>query len=76
MNNKNRKTIEEWLKQIETIKSGVSNMAHEEQDKYDNLPEGLQDSEKGDSLQGVVDYLSDAEDCLEDAIENLKSAKE
>lgn len=47
--------------QIETIRD-------EETEKYDNMPEGLQSSERGDTMQEGISALDNAIQSLEDAI--------
>jgi len=37
----------------------------EEQEAYDNLPEGLQSGDKGDTMQTWIDALTEAIDNLE-----------
>jgi hypothetical protein len=46
----------------------------EEQDAYDNMPEGLQYSERGDMMQEAIDSLDEAVDAVDEVISNLESA--
>ena len=45
---------------IESVRENLEEMYREEQDKYDNLPEGLQESEMGEKLQEIAELLEDA----------------
>jgi len=47
--------------------SVIDSMADEEQEKYDNMPEGLQNSSKGEAIQEAAEALSTARDDLNDA---------
>jgi DNA repair ATPase RecN len=67
MNNKQRKKLyEEKVRLgnahdiIESVRENLEEMYGEEQDKYDNLPEGLQESEMGEKLQEISELLEDA----------------
>lgn len=47
--------------------SVIKSMAEEEQEKFDNMPESLQDSERGQAIQEAADALAAAQSDLEDA---------
>ncbi len=71
MNAKGRKNIKDLIAQLEDIKDHLETMQEEEQDKFDNLPEGLQESERGEAMQEVADSLEEAVSSLEDVISTL-----
>lgn len=73
MNNKRRKEIANTIRQIESI---VSSILADEEEAFDNMPESLQDSERGDMSQEAQDNLSSAVDALEEAISYLEDARE
>ena len=67
MNNKQRKKLyEEKVRLgnahdiIESVRENLEEMYGDEQDKSDNLPEGLQESEMGEKLQEIAGLLEDA----------------
>lgn len=74
MNAKRRNAIDsvinELIEKFEGIKSEaidqLSEIMDEEQEAYDNLPEALQDSERGENMQNCIDaldsFISDLED--------------
>lgn len=78
MNNARRKRIAEITKQLEqfkesidalmTLKEDIDELTTEEQEAFDNLPEGLQQAEKGQDMEQAVSTLEDASSSLEDAI--------
>lgn len=65
MNAKRRNSIEsvvnELIEKFEEIKAEaidqLSEIRDEEQEAYDNLPESLQESEKGENMQNCIDAL-------------------
>ena len=73
MNNKRRKEIAKVIRQIESV---VSDILAEEEEAFDNMPESLQYSERGDMSQEAQDNLSCAVDSLEEAISYLEDASE
>ena len=73
MNNKRRKEIANVIRKIESV---VSDILAEEEEAFDNMPESLQYSERGDISQEAQDNLSCAVDSLEEAISYLEDASE
>ena len=57
MNKQRRKSLEEVVSRLEGCMSDLECIKEEEQEAYDNLPESLQYSEKGELMQGNVDDL-------------------
>ena len=55
--------------QIEMLKD-------EENEAYENLPESLQDSEKGERMQYSIDALEEAYDQIDEAVGQLETAIE
>ena len=72
MNAQNKKQVGKWIDTLTEIKSAMEDMQSLEQDKFDNLPEGIQESERGEAIQEAADNLEYAVDNLNDAIENLQ----
>ena len=73
MNKQRRREIIEVIKRIEKI---VSSILSDEEEAFDNMPENLQNSERGDISQDAQDNLSWAVDSLEEAISYLEEASE
>lgn len=73
MNKQRRKEIANAIRQIETV---VSSILADEEEAFDNMPESLQESERGDISQEAQDNLSNAIDALEEAIICLEDASE
>ena len=65
MNTKRRNSIDsvinELIEKFEEIKAEaidqLSEIRDEEQEAYDNLPESLQESERGENMQNCIDAL-------------------
>ena len=72
MNAKDRKKVGEWIENLSKVKSEIEDMQQEQQDKYDNMPEGLQDSEKGEALEEAANTLEEVSDSVGSAIESLQ----
>lgn len=73
MNRHQRKEIKKLLEQLEEIKEQINMNLQEEQDKYDNMPENLQMSEKAENMQEVISNLEDAKCSLEDVISSIEN---
>lgn len=56
---------------IETIKDEIENILWEEDDAYNNMPENLQYSMRGEESSDAIDSLQEAVDTLEEAIDAL-----
>ena len=51
MNNIRRKQIAAIMEQLEALREEVETLQEEEQEAFDNLPEGIQMSERGESME-------------------------
>ena len=91
MNNERRKKIvgiidrlNKVKEEINDLRCEVSSLQDEEQEAYDNLPESMQDGERGTGIQDKIDELESAYGAimddsmidLDEAISQLESAKE
>lgn len=56
---------------IESAKDELENILYEEEDAYDNMPENLQYSMRGEESSEAIDNLQEAVDLLEEAIDTL-----
>jgi len=60
MNKDTRKQLTDKIGTIEELISELETIRDEEQEKYDNMPEGLQSGEKGEAMQSAIDALESA----------------
>lgn len=98
MNNETRKKIPAIIAQIESCKDEIQNqvnvlngigaevndLAGQEREKFDNMPEGLQGSDRGQAVEDAANSLEEAQslldsfaaelDDLDAAIEHLNAA--
>ncbi len=74
MNKDRRKEIEKARGLIEEAKALIDQAFSEEQDYYDNMPEGLQSCSKGDAAQAAVNALSGAADQCDEVLSSLEEA--
>lgn len=56
---------------IETTKDEIEDILWEEDDAYNNMPENLQYSVRGEESSDAIDSLQEAVDALEEAIDAL-----
>ncbi len=75
MNKDRRKRIDEIHTALEQWVSMIEDLESEEQDAFDGMPDGLQDSERGQVSQSAIDSLVDARDSLTNALDALEAAK-
>ena len=76
MNKQTRKEIEKLVESLDEIKCSVENIQADEEEKYDNLPESIQDSDRGDEFQNAIDTLEGAAQSIEEAIDYLNEITE
>lgn len=74
MNNTRRKALAKIAEQIEELKGELEDLKCEEECAFDNMPESLQYSEKGERMQEIISNLDDAVSNLEDAIDYINQA--
>lgn len=90
MNKERRKTIEELQTrlgaivnngELDSIKEGLEPCAEDEREYFDNMPENLQTSERGENaevaataLENACEKIDEAKDALQDALNDLEEA--
>lgn len=75
--NKHRNELLELLKalaeDVSELAGIVDDIKSDEQDYFDNMPEGLQSGEKGEAAEEAITHLSDAQSVLESLCDDLQS---
>lgn len=66
MNKPRRKAIEDILSRLMDIAEELEAVRAEEEEAYDNMPESLQDSERGVAMADAIEALGEAYDSLQD----------
>ena len=74
MNKMNRKQLSDLISRIETIHGELDEIKDGEEEKFDNMPENLQDSEKGEALSEIIDFLDSASESLNESVESIQNA--
>ena len=72
MNKARRKAIEEIIDQLGTLKEQIESVSEEEQEAFDNLPESIQYSERGDAMDEYITDLDDAASSIDDVMSTLQ----
>lgn len=72
MNNVKRKKIAVMLERLGNIKEALETLREEEEENFYNLPESLQETERGEKMQEVISILDDACYSLEEICSNLE----
>ena len=71
MNKQRRKILMEVIESLEEAQASIEEIKDEESEAYDNMPESLQYSEKGELMYQNVDELETASSDLETVIDTL-----
>lgn len=81
MNKERRKRIAELIAKLETLDSDLSSLhsdveeiAEEEREYFDNMPDNMQQGEKGEAADTAANNLSEAKDALETARDEIGTA--
>ena len=76
MNKQRRNRLQKVIDQLEELKVEVSSIFEEEQEAYDNMPESLQDGDRGSQMYENISTLEDQESNFDELIENLQEVIE
>lgn len=76
MNNQRRKEIQAVLDELAALRSRVEDLQNGEQDYFDNMPENLQQSERGEKAEQAASRLEDALTAFDEIEEALNEAAE
>ena len=74
MNKQRRKQIADLDEQISILCAEVEGLRDEEQEYFDNMPESLQMTDKGDAAETAVAALDEAIEALTEACSQLGEA--
>ena len=76
MNNTRRKLIQGIIDKLEDLREDIEALKDEEQEAFDNLPEGIQASERGEAMEHAAYSLEEAYDNMDSVIDALTEAFE
>ncbi len=71
MNKGRRAELKSIAGKLEKLKEEIEFTRVDEETSFENLPESLQESERGEAMQEAMDDMVDAMDSIEEAIDIL-----
>lgn len=71
MNKQRRKNIKNNIDALGVIKNNLEHILAEEEDYFNNMPENLQGSIRGEESEEAIDILTEMIDAIEECIDNL-----
>ena len=74
MNKERRKILEEAYRLIDQGRDMIENVAGEERDTFDNMPEGFQNGERGQRISEIADNLDEVVGALQEALDTIDEA--
>jgi len=72
MNAKRRKGIEDIVGRLQCIYTELEELGSQEREAYENLPESIQCSEKGEQMDEAASELENAQDEVQSIIDSLE----
>lgn len=72
MNAQRRKRIDALIVKMQEISTEIEELQSEERDAFDNLPESIQYSERGEQMERSADSLEEAQSDIDSIINNLE----
>ena len=76
MNKARRNRIADVQSKLEELKQEIDAILSDEQEAYDNMPESLQNGERGEAMQEAIDALESAVSSCEEIDEYLTDAQD
>lgn len=73
MNKARRKKLGEIIDQLEYLREDLDAVASEEREAFDNLPESLQESDRGCAMEEAADELDDICSEMEELKDRIQS---
>lgn len=73
MNKKRRKQLEKIAAQLDVLEEQINSLRDEEQEAFDSLPENLQYSERGDTMNEAINEMDNIAMELADLSQRLQS---
>lgn len=74
MNKVRRSLIEKAQVKLQEVFDELEMLESEEQEAFDNSPEGIQLSERGEAMEAAVEALTEANASITEAIDQLNEA--
>lgn len=74
MNAARRKQLAAARELIEQAQAIIQEVASDEGEAFENIPESLQEGERGQAMQEAISELESAESCCDDALTAIDNA--
>lgn len=74
MNRERRKRVQEALDLLQQASEILADVADQEDEAFDNLPESIQESERGKKMEEMLEALDEAMDDLDGIAEDIRDA--
>lgn len=71
MNKARRKALEKISDKLMELQVDLQYVHEEEEEAFDNMPESLQESERGDEMQEALSTMENADGAIQEAIDYL-----
>ena len=71
MNKARRKALEKISDKLMELQVDLQSVHDEEEEAYYNMPDSLQESERGDAMQEAISTMEDADGSIQEAIDYL-----
>lgn len=72
MNKERRDRLSDVIAFLEEAKDLLEDVKNDEQDAFDNMPVGLQCSERGSKMEDYIEFMEDAGDQIDNVCEFIE----
>lgn len=76
MNKTRRAALDAMIGKFEELKSELETIGSEERDAFDNMPESLQQSEKGQAASTAADAIDNAVSEIDSVVSSVEEARD
>ena len=73
MNKNRRNMLSKCIAKLVDLINEIENIKQDEELSFDNLPENLQSSMRGENMEEAIEYLDNSLDNLNSALDELES---
>ena len=72
MNKQRLKELYKIKTELERLQGELESLSEEEQDAFDNLPESIQNADRGSEMEQNIEYINEAAETLGQAIDSIE----
>lgn len=76
MKNTEKKQINECIEQLESIRETIENLQGAFEERFDNMSDSAQNSERGERIQDEIDHMEGVIYSIGDALDQLNEMME